>query len=184
MMTSGAVAGPVNSLLLAGVGFCQCQYLQWGYWTGKLDQANAAGNITRFGRGGINTWVTGIPTVNTPTAGTGTYSGAAIGSVVNAGTSYMAAGGFTNTYNFGSNTGTVAINNFDGHNFSGTVAGSGGTYGGNIAGKGDYRQGMVTGSFYGPGAVETGGTFALQAMHGPSYIASGIFAGKLTGPIH
>jgi hypothetical protein len=41
----------------------------------------------------------------------------------------------------------------------------------------------VSGSFYGPGAAETGGSFALQATSGPSYIASGIFAGKLTGPI-
>jgi hypothetical protein len=184
VVTSSALTGPANSLLPARVSFCQCQYLQWGYWTVELDQANAADNIARFDRGGINTWMAGIPTVNVPIAGSGTYSGAAIGSVVNAGASYMAAGGFTNTYNFGNNTGTVAINNFDGHNFSGTVAGSGGIYGGNIAGKGDYRQGMVIGSFYGPGAAETGGTFALQATRGPSYIASGIFAGKLVGPIH
>jgi hypothetical protein len=42
----------------------------------------------------------------------------------------------------------------------------------------------VVDSFYGPGAAETGGSFSVHATSGPNYIASGIFAGKLTGPIH
>ena len=61
---------------------------------------------------------------------------------------------------------------------------SAGVYTGSISGNGDNRQGSVTGFFYGPGAAETGGNFAVQATRGPNYIASGIFAGKLTGPIH
>jgi hypothetical protein len=181
-VTSNAGTGPANSLLPARVSACQCQYLQWGYWAGERDQVNAAVNITRVDRGGINTWAAGLPTMKVPTAGTGTYSGAAIGSVVNAGANYMAAGGFTNTYNFGNNTGSVVINNFDGHNFSGSVTGSGNVYAGNLAGRN--LSGTATGMFYGPNAAESGGSFAVKAGSGPSYIASGIFAGKLVGPIH
>ena len=75
-------------------------------------------------------------------------------------------------------TGTVAINNFDGHNFNGTVSGASGFYVGAISGGGTNRTGSVLGQFYGPAAAETGGTFAVQATSGPSYTASGIFAGK------
>jgi hypothetical protein len=182
MVTSSVVPGAANSLLPAGVSFCQCQYLQWGYWTGELDQTNSGGTLTRYDRANINTWVAGIPTVTMPTAGTGTYSGATIGSVINNGASYLAAGGFTNTYNFGNNTGTIAINNFDGRNFGGAVAGSGNVYAGNLSGSN--VSGAASGQFYGPNAAETGGGFGVHATTGPSYIASGIFAGKLTGPIH
>jgi hypothetical protein len=78
----------------------------------------------------------------------------------------------------------VSISNFDNHSFSGTVTGVTGTptYSGALSGSN--LQGTTVGSFYGPGAAETGGQFAVQATGGPSYIASGIFAGKLTGPIH
>ena len=184
MVTSSTVPGAANGLFqAAGATPCTCQFLQWGYWTGELDQVNSNGNLIRSDRANINTWIAGMPTVTLPTVGSGTYGGAAIGSVVNNGASYLAAGGFTNTYNFGTNTGVVTISNFDSHNFTGTVSGSAGIYTGAIAGGGDNRVGAVAGSFYGPGAAETGGAFAIHATSGPGYIASGIFAGKLTGPI-
>jgi len=37
--------------------------------------------------------------------------------------------------------------------------------------------GTFNGSFYGPQAANTGGNFAVQSTAGPSYIASGIYAG-------
>ena len=172
-----------NGLLPTGASFCACQYLQWGYWQANVPATNAGGPTNTVQSSYINTWIAGQPTINMPTTGTGTYSGAAIGTVNNAGATYLAAGGFTNTYNFGNNTGTVAIGGFDGQNYTGRVAGSGSTYSGTIAG-GANRSGGILGTFYGPGAAETGGGFAVQASSGPSYIASGIFAGKLTGPIH
>jgi hypothetical protein len=181
LVNSNAVPNAITSLLPNGVTPCSCQFLQWGYWGGAL--TTTSGGVTRTDVGAINTWVAGMPTVTMPTAGSGTYAGAAIGTVNNAGAAYVAAGGFSNTYNFGSNTGTLAINNFDGHNYTGTVNGSGSAYAGAITGGGN-RQGAVLGSFYGPGAAETGGNFAVQATSGPNYVASGIFAGKLTGPIH
>jgi len=184
LVNANAVPGAIASLLQAsGATPCTCNFLQWGYWGGQVTTSTDGG--TRTDVGAINTWVAGVPTVTMPTTGSGSYSGAAIGTVNTNGATYLATGGFTNTYNFGTNTGAFAINNFDGHTFTGTVTGSGGaTYAGPIAGGGDNRQGTVIGSFYGPGAAETGGQFAVQATSGPSYIASGVFAGKLTGPIH
>jgi len=179
MVTAAALGPNANSWMPAGVTPCACQYLQWGYWTARIDTPNPGLTQTiRNDFGSINTWVAGQPTVNMPTSGSASYNGAAIGTVNNNGANYLAAGSFNNTYNFGSNTGTVAINNFDGHNFSGTVTGSGPAYAGAISGGGGNRTGIVLGQFYGPAAAETGGTFAVQATSGPSYIASGIFAGK------
>jgi hypothetical protein len=124
----------------------------------------------------INTWIAGQPTVTMPTSGIGSFNGAAIGIVYNNGASYLAAGGFNNTFNFGNNTGTVSITNFDGQNFTGAVSGSGSTYTGAIAGGGN-KTGAVVGQFYGPAAAETGGVFGLHNTSGAAYIASGIFAG-------
>jgi trimeric autotransporter adhesin len=177
-VNANAVPNAITPLLPSGVTPCSCQYTQWGYWGGALTTSG------RTDVGSINTWVAGVPTVTMPTVGSGSYSGAAVGTVNNAGATYVAAGGFGLNYNFGNNTGNIAISNFDGHNLSGSVAGSGGIYGGAIAGGGINRQGSVAGTFYGPGAAETGGSFAVQATSGPSYVASGIFAGKLTGAIH
>jgi trimeric autotransporter adhesin len=184
MVTSTTVPNAINAILPAGVTPCSCQYLQWGYWTGTVPQTNASFTaVSRYDIGFTSTWIAGQPTVTMPTSGIGTFTGAAIGTVINNGAGYIAAGGFTNTYNFGANTGTVAISNFDGTNYTGTAAGSGNTYAATLS-NGSNRTGSAVGTFYGPAAAETGGAFAIHATSGPSYIASGIFAGKLTGPIH
>jgi hypothetical protein len=188
--TNGSLTGAivtsnlVSSNTLLPNGLCQqCQFLQWGYWTGQLDIPNATGTaVVRTDRAHINTWVAGIPTVTLPPGGVGTFTGNALGTVYNNGASYLAAGGFTNTYNFGSQTGTVAISNFDSRTFAGTVQGitsvaANGqvihSYMGALSGSG--LSGRANGTFFGPGAPETGGSFAVQS---PTYLASGIFAGK------
>ena len=38
-------------------------------------------------------------------------------------------------------------------------------------------KGAINGQFYGPAAANTGGNFAFQTTIGPTYLASGIFAG-------
>jgi hypothetical protein len=170
-------SGTVSNTLLPN-GLCQqCQFLQWGYWTGVLDTPNAAGTAAlRLDAAHINTWVAGVPSVNLPSTGVGTFSGNALGSVVNGGASYLASGGFTNMYNFANHTGAFTISNFDGKMVSGTVNGVGAGYSGSLSGSG--LTGSANGTFFGnlPGnpATETGGNFALR---GPSYLASGIFAG-------
>ena len=174
MVTSGVV--PSNTLLPNGL-CSSCQFLQWGYWTGALDTPNTAGTgAVRQDVAHINPWIAGVPSVTLPATGVGTFSGNALGSVVNNGASYLASGGFTNTYNFGNHTGMFTISNFDGKTVSGAVNGVGAGYSGSLSGSG--LTGSAKGSFFGnlPGnpATETGGNFALQ---GPAYLASGIFAG-------
>jgi hypothetical protein len=116
------------------------------------------------------------PTVTLPTAGVGTYNGVAIGSVLNNGASYLAGGGFNQTYNFGTLTGTANITNFDGANYTAPLTGSGTIFSGNLAGPAN-RSGVIAGTFFGPSAAVTGGGFAVQNPAG-TYIASGAFAGR------
>ena len=182
-VSSGAAGAPA-SLLPAGASYCQCQYLKWGYWGGDLQMTSTSAPVSRIDRAHINTWVAGVPTplndLNTLMSQgvTGTYNGAAIGSVYNNGANYVAAGGFTGTYNFGTQSGSVAINNFDGRNFaaSGSAPLTGANYNFAVATPG--VRGAVNGTFYGPMAAETGGSFSVQTTAGPAYLASGVFAGK------
>ena len=180
MVTSATVPGAANGLLPAGASFCACQFLQWGYWEANIPATGSGGPTNTVQSSFINTWLAGTPTVNIPTSGTASYNGAAIGTVSNNGANYLAAGAFNNTYNFGNNTGTITISNFDNKTFGGSVSGGGGTYAGSLTGSGGARNitGSAAGQFYGPGAVETGGAFFLHATSGTPYLASGIFAGK------
>ena len=171
MVTSATV--PNNSWMPAGVTPCSCQYLQWGYWTGRVQTLTptAQGFVNEFGA--INTWVAGQPTVNVPTTGKGTYNGAAVGTVFNNGATYLAAGGFNQMYNFGSQTGNVNITNFDGATYSAAVSGSRSSpvFASSPTGLTGptNRNGFVSGSFYGPSAQETGGSFSIQSNSGSKY---------------
>jgi hypothetical protein len=184
---SSGAAGAPTSVLPAGAAYCQCQYLQWGYWGGDLNSNDASG--ARIDRGHINTWVAGVPTspadLNTLAASsnpTGTYTGHAIGSVFNNGASYVAAGALNATYNFASQSGTFALTNFDGRGFGGSgrapLTGANYSFGVTSLPGSPPLVGKASGTFYGPMAAETGGSFAVGSPSGPTYIASGIFAGK------
>ena len=184
-LASSGAAGTSSSILPSGASYCQCQYLQWGYWGGDLRTGNSTDStISRIDRGHINTWVAGVATplndLNTLASQnvTGTYTGHAIGSVFNNGQSYVAAGGFAGSYNFGTQTGSVAVTNFDNHNFaaSGSAPLTGANYSFGVNSPG--ATGAINGTFYGPMAAETGGSFAVKTTVGPAYLASGIFAGK------
>ncbi|HTZ34781.1 MAG TPA: FecR domain-containing protein [Stellaceae bacterium] len=187
LVSSGAVPVGLAGVAPGGTGVpvtpCACQYLQWGYWTGEIDQVGANGALTRSDQAPINLWMAGVPAVARPTSGIASYSGAAVGAVYNGGASYLAAGNYAGTYNFASNTGTAAISNFDGRNLSAAVSltGSNGVYHGTLsqAGSAAY-SGDIYGNFFGPGAVETGGYFAFHntAAGVAPYLAAGIFAGK------
>jgi hypothetical protein len=180
LLSSATVPGAANGLLPAGASFCACQFLQWGYWQANIPATNNGGPTNTVQSSFINTWLAGTPTVNLPTSGTASYNGAAIGTVSNNGVNYLAAGAFNNTYNFGNNSGTITISNFDNKNFTSAVSGGGGIYAGTLKGSGAASNitGTATGQFFGPGAAETGGAFYLHAISGPNYLASGIFAGK------
>ena len=184
LLSSGA-APPPTSLLPPGASYCQCQYLQWGYWGGDITTANPAG--LRIDRGGINFWAAGPVTPNTDInmlakqGAVGNYSGHLLGSVFTAGAQYVAAGGLNASYNFGTNVGMFSVVNYDNGRFSFTAKGSpvisGATYKfgiTNVAG----LAGSINGSFYGPLAAETGGNFNFHTTTGPTYLTSGIFAAK------
>jgi trimeric autotransporter adhesin len=183
-LVSSATGALPTSLLPSGASYCQCQYVQWGYWGGDLLTGDPSTDLTRVDHGHINFWVAGVPTsaadLNTlaSQSAVGTYTGHAIGSVYNAGSSYVAAGGFTGTYNFGTQNGTLTISNFDGHTVSATGSAplSNGQYSFTVAQTG--VAGTINGAFYGPKAAETGGNFSVHSTLGPTYLASGIFAGK------
>jgi hypothetical protein len=186
--TLGLVSSVPNTALANGLGVapCDCQFLKWGFWTGQLNQVDSTNtNVTRSDRAFINTWLAGVPTSTADIASlagqavTGNYSGSAFGSVFNNGSSYLAAGNFNGQYNFATQTGSVAITNFDGRNFSSPVGPaplSGNVYTGPL--NGPNLTGQFAGSFYGPQAANTGGTFAVRSTTTTPYLASGIFAGK------
>ena len=184
-LSSGA-APPPNSLLPANTSYCQCQYLQWGYWGGDITSPNASGSSTpRIDRGNINFWTAGPVTPMTDInklagqGAVGNYTGHMIGSVFNNGAQYTAAGGVAATYNFGTQTGSFSVINYDGRSFTTTgkplTGGANYTFG--ITGVPGIK-GMINGSFYGPMAAETGGNFKFQTTAGPTYLTSGIFAAK------
>ena len=184
-LVSSATAALPTSLLPSGASYCQCQYLQWGYWGGDLLTGNPSNDlISRTDHGHINFWVAGVPTsagdltTLANQSAIGTYTGHAIGSVFNNGSNYVAAGGFTGTYNFGTQKGTMTVSNFDGKTISATGSAplSGGKYSFTVSQTG--VSGTINGAFFGPKAAETGGNFSVHTTLGPTYLASGIFAGK------
>jgi len=184
LLSSGA-APPPTSLLPSGASYCQCQYLQWGYWGGDITTANPAG--LRVDRGGINFWTAGPVTPNPDISmlakqgAVGNYSGHLIGSVFNGSAQYLAAGGLKASYNFGTNVGMFSVVNYDNGRFSFTAKGSpvisGATYKFGITNV-QGLAGSINGSFYGPLAAETGGNFNFHTTTGPTYLTSGIFAAK------
>ena len=185
-LVSSSTAALPTSLLPPGVSYCQCQYLQWGYWGGDLLTGNATNDlISRIDHGHINFWVAGVPTsagdltTLANQSAVGTYTGHAIGSVFNAGSNYVAVGGFNGVYNFGTQIGTLTVSNFDNNptlSVTGSAPLTGGKYTLSLTQPG--VTGSITGGFFGPKAAETGGNFAFQRTVGSTYIASGIFAGK------
>jgi hypothetical protein len=188
LLSSGA-APPPTSLLPSGASYCQCQYLQWGYWGGDLRTGNSTDStISRIDRGNINFWTAGQITPLTDInllaaqAFTGTYTGHMIGSVFNNGAQYVAAGGVSATYNFGTQMGTFSVVKYDG-NVSFSATGNPTVQGASYRFSINNPQGLpitgaVNGSFYGPMAAETGGNFAFKTTVGPTYLTSGIFAAK------
>jgi len=108
--------------------------------------------------------------------------------VLNQGASYIASGGFNATYNFGNGLATASIVNFDGNinlQLAGQTQLGKNTF--SVSGSGGNFSGALQGGFFGTGAnaaSEIGGSFAFKTLSGPSYLASGVFGAKLTGPIH
>jgi hypothetical protein len=118
----------------------------------------------------------GVPTVNLPTVGTGSFSGTATGTVFNNGATYTSTGAFNQSYNFATQAGALSIANFDGATYTGNITGTGSAFSGTLGGT-PGRTGSIGGNFFGSAAKEVGGTFAISGTSGPKYLAGGIFTG-------
>ena len=175
-------AAPIPSFFAAaGVTPCTCEFMTWGWWGGDVSySSNSLYNPGGRDRINLATYVAGTLTslVNLPTTGTATYTGHAIGNVRNGAASYIAAGSYSNSWNFASQTGNVAISNFNGASYSGTAALTSGTvqFTGNLSGAG--RTGSLAGAFFSSPTDPAKGQAGTFAVQGTGYKAAGTFAGQ------
>jgi hypothetical protein len=184
LLVSSKTVDAQNQAAFAGVNFCRCEYTRWGFWSSDTfrDATTTSGperlrDVTHLG-----TWVAGRPTdpALMPASGTAAFSGHVVASIKSSGSEYLAAGNFSNSVDFGTGIGNVAVTGLDGRNYNGTVQHFTGSsfFGGTIAGSGAGAPSMnLLGQFYdGPlgHAREMGGRLTIDG--GPSYIGSGIFA--------
>ena len=175
-----------------GVTFCDCDFLEWGFWGGRI--ALDDGTERQID---LATWVAGTEP-KFPSqfliAGTATYNGHLIGTVNNDGSIYQAVGDMALKFTF--TTGTVAIrvidvtvDDFDGTDFTSTLpavptvfttnayTNGGLTIAGTHPAAGAVNM-FVEGKFFGQIGVppaETGGNFTVT---GTDYATSGIYAAK------
>ncbi|MCH9050001.1 MAG: FecR domain-containing protein [Proteobacteria bacterium] len=168
-----------SGFLPAGVDFCLCEFLQWGFWGGDLELSS--GDHLRIH---LANWVAGeLPALlDMPTTGTATYSGHAIGTVNNDGDIYQAVGGFSQTYDFAAEgVKTFSVTDFDTVSYSGDLFAGGAEFvgtGSDTGGSG--RTIFLGGAFFSGGGdpvAQVGGSFSID---GPDYEASGIFAADQT----
>jgi hypothetical protein len=156
---------------------CQCDYTRWGFWLADSpgnQSTNTGSEIT------VGTWVAGRPVgsiSDVPTTGTATYAGHVIANINSVG---FAAGGFSNTVNFGTRTGAVSVTNLDSTNYTGNVSlntADPRNFGGTLAGSTGGRSMALQGSFF-QGKTspvgEMGGSVAISGAN--NYLGSGIFA--------
>ena len=176
-----------NNFLPDGTELCVCEYVKWGFWGGTHFDGSAGDENARIH---LATWVAGGDICNGCTLPTGiraTYQGHLIGSVINAGQLYLAAGSYEQVVDFngpGSYSYSITVPDFDGETYTRTgVAGSQGTFGVAISGGGEDRTLAINGAFYGGGgdtAAEVAGGFRVT---GTDYQAAGIVAATKTASV-
>ncbi|MBM3532592.1 MAG: hypothetical protein FJX60_06100 [Alphaproteobacteria bacterium] len=181
-----ASSGFANVSLPGGVQACQCEFVQWGWWGGVVDALSSDG-VQKSNHLHMGNWVAGpiVSQTQMPTTGSASYSGHAVGTVINQTQRYIAAGNFSAQYNFGSRSGTMAISNFDGLNVTGNMASQNGRdYAANLSITGKPGlTGTAQGSFFSGGGDpvrETGGQFSISNAPGSTdkYAVNGVFVGK------
>lgn len=180
VLTSYNAAPLPNNKLPGGVTPCVCAFMSWGWWSGGVSYGNHGG--FRPGQTdtlNLATYVVGTLTnrVQMPRMGTATYSGSAIANVVNGGKSYVAAGGFNQSWDFNTQRGNAAIN-LDGATYTGNTALQAGTvnFNGPLAGAG--RTGSLNGSFFSSPTNPVAGQGGNFNVNGSGYKAGGTFAAQ------
>ena len=170
-----------RNLTGAETRLCDCQYLSWGGWVGGLADS------TRFVQAEPAFWVAGeMPDAAAiaALAGTASYSGHVITSVVNgsgpAASLYVAVGGFNMTYDFDGGPSRFSVLDLDGTNYVGTVVGAG-------AGREEFFRASafdgatkrvidLQGAFFGAAGQLNIAAGGQVRVGGPDYKAAGIFA--------
>jgi len=147
---------------------CDCAYLSWGWW-GQADTGDGAITSAHLGN-----WVIGDVTANVdmPASGSATYSGHAVGTVLDGGSQYVATGNMAATVDFGSRTGNVAISDFDGRTFGSNVS-----FPGSSTFTGTSGSTSLTGSFVNGNGLAAEGMIGAFTTSDGGWSASGIFAG-------
>ena len=110
MISHDVVPIEASAFAPAGVNFCDCPFMQWGWWASSVSQSGGQRDVVQ-----LATWVAGTlaNVADIPVNGTATYSGHAIGNVNNNGTRYVAMGNFSQSWNFATKSGVASISNFD-----------------------------------------------------------------------
>ncbi|WP_430513009.1 hypothetical protein [Pannonibacter phragmitetus] len=114
-----------DSAIFAGVTTkCTCAFLEWGYWGTHFSIDNPSPAPDEQAQVHLGTWAAGriLGPNDLPSSGSASYVGHAVGSVVNGGGQYMAAGNFNMSVDFGTRTGTATISNFDGRTFGSNIS--------------------------------------------------------------
>jgi len=171
------------------VTFCACDYLEWGYWGGEYNWDPTGSEAGRRERVHIGTYVAGerpsVADIN-GLSGSATHAGHVLGTVVlGDGSQYLAAGNYSQTFDFGRDTGTFNIGGFDGRDFDGGTLGL--TDSGhpadfastNAAVSADGLNANVRASFFkggGDAARQVGGTFTVTDGGRGNYSAAGTVA--------
>ncbi len=188
MISSDAVHQPQ---LFAGAGVtpCECRFMEWGWWgtSTEFEGDGLAGPRSDYAH--LGTWVAGdiTPAAELPTTGTGSYAGHAVGTVVAAqpgggNARYVAAGQLRVDYDFGSRSGDLSINRFDGKSFGGRIAGGvaqdgvGNRFRGNLSGSG--LTGSADGAFARGPQGNAQGVLGAFNVRGSGYRATGNFLGE------
>jgi hypothetical protein len=185
--------GFLSSLSNATVVPCACDYTKWGFWTASIGQNDAGSNSVYSTVSGIGTWVAGVPAraADLPVTGQATYVGQAVATIAQPGSaygtnSYLAAGTFTNTVNFGTNSGFVTIANLDSTTYTGVVNIVPTTtfFAGALSGSTGGRFMNLGGSFYqggptniSPAYGEMGGAFGISSTV-DAYKGAGTFTAR------
>lgn len=186
---TGAILDHSAVTLPAGVDYCECSFLEWGFWNVAArvnDNAGLPTDIT-VDKG---TWVAGVPTsaADLETLGvqelagtSATFRGHAIGTAsTSAGPSYLAAGQVDMTWSFANRHGTLAITGFDGRDYSGLVESDGTQFfTASLAGTVPaYQLGVARGAFANNGTIPAAGVAGDFLLTDLDWSAAGIFVAE------
>jgi hypothetical protein len=149
-----------------------CEFMTWGWW-GKTIGMESNYSVH------LGNWIIGKQPENSamPSSGTATYTGNAVGTVLNNGAQYIATGTMSSTMNFGTRTGTVSVSGYDTKSFSAGVTFGSGT----ATFSGSSTSGItasVTGAFASNGTDPVKGIMGNFSATDGTWSSTGIFAGS------